>query len=131
MTATEKRYTIDEANALLPVVRSILLQLAVERRRYADAHAALHERLRGNGDPAHVNDVTRHEEGVAAIQAGMEALAEHMAQLGVVLRDLEMGLLDFPAERDGEPVWLCWRLSDASVAFWHTRSEGYTSRRPW
>ena len=131
MSSTEKRYTIDEANALLPMVRSVLLQLAVQRRHYAEAHAALHERLRGNGNPAHAHEVTRHEERVAEVQAGMEALAEHLAQLGVVVRDLEMGLLDFPAVRDGEPIWLCWRLSDPSVAYWHTRHEGYTSRKPW
>lgn len=131
MTPTEKRYTIDEANALLPAVRAILLQLAVERRRYAEAHTALHGLLRGNGDPAHADEVTRHEETVAGIQSGMEALAEHLAHLGVELRDLETGLLDFPGERGGEPVWLCWRLSDPAVVFWHTRSEGYTNRKPW
>ena len=131
MTATAKRYTIEEANDLLPVVRSILLQLAVERRRYAEAHAALHDLLRGNGDPAHSAEVARNEVAVAAVQAGMEALGAHLAELGVELRDLEMGLVDFPGERDGERVWLCWRLADPTVAFWHTTLEGFANRRPW
>jgi pyruvate kinase len=51
--------------------------------------------------------------------------------MGVELRDLEMGLVDFPGERDGAAVWLCWRLADPSVAFWHPTDEGYASRRPW
>ena len=49
----------------------------------------------------------------------------------IQLRDLEMGLVDFPAERDGQRVWLCWRLSDPRVAFWHPTDEGYATRRPW
>ena len=67
----------------------------------------------------------------AAVQAGMEALGAHLAELGVELRDLEMGLVDFPGERDGERVWLCWRLADPAVAFWHTTLEGFANRRPW
>jgi hypothetical protein len=131
MTASARHYTIEEANALLPSVRSILLQLAVERRRYAEAHAALHALLRGNGDPSHAAEVARNEEAVASVRAGMEALGEHLAALGVELRDLEIGLVDFPGQRDGEPVWLCWRLEDPTVAFWHTRREGFANRKPW
>lgn len=131
MTGMPRRYTIEEANAALPAVRAVILQLAVERRRYAEAHTSLHALLLGNGDPRHADDVARHEDAVAAVRAGMEALGEHLEQLGIELRDLEIGLLDFPAERDGQPVWLCWRLSDPTVAHWHTRSEGYASRRPW
>lgn len=131
MMATQKRYTIEEANALLPAVRSILLQLAVERHRYADAHRALHDTLRANGDPSHADEAARREAAVTEVQSGIEALGEHLRQLGIQLRDVEMGLVDFPGERDGEPVWLCWRLEDPAVAFWHTRHEGFANRRPW
>ena len=71
-----------EARALLPQVRSVLLQLAVERRR-----PALDRRP-------------------------CEALLDHLTSLGIVVRDLEAGLVDFPTIRDGEPAWLCWRLDD-------------------
>jgi hypothetical protein len=101
MAAPERFYSVDEARALLPQVRAILLQLAVERRR---------------AEPANRDDVL--------------ALLEHLTGLGVVLRDIEMGLVDFPTVRDGEPAWLCWRLSDPDLAYWHTTREGYTSRRP-
>jgi hypothetical protein len=87
--------------------------------------------LRGNGDPSHAAEVARNEKAVASVRAGMEALGEHLAALGVELRDLEMGLVDFPGQRDGELVWLCWRLEDPMVAFWHTRREGFANRKPW
>lgn len=101
---TQPSYSPDEARALLPQVRSTLLQLAIERQRDA-----------GQADDA---------------RAGMLALLQHLESLGIVVRDVEAGLVDFPTVRDGEPAWLCWRLSDPDLAFWHTTREGFASRRP-
>jgi hypothetical protein len=101
---TQPSYTPDEARTLLPQVRSTLVQLAIQRRR-------------GQGD---ADDA----------RAGMLALLEHLESLGIVVRDLEAGLVDFPTVRNGEPAWLCWRLSDPDLAFWHTTREGFASRRP-
>jgi hypothetical protein len=122
-------YGPEEARALLPQVRAVLLQLAVERRRAEEAHEALHRHLvgDGSGDPA---EEAQLEARTATLQAGMRALLEHLESLGVVLRDLETGLVDFPTLRDGEPAWLCWRLADPDLAFWHTTREGFASRRP-
>jgi len=58
-----------------------------------------------------------------------QALLEHLRSLGVVLRDLQDGLVDIPAERDGQRIWLCWRLDDPELAWWHTTREGFSSRR--
>ena len=101
MAHRERVYGVEEARALLPQVRAILLQLALERRRGDDARAA-----------------------------DMLALLEHLNGMGVVLRDIETGLVDFPTIRDGEPAWLCWCLADPDLAFWHTTREGFASRRP-
>ena len=97
---TQPAYTVEEARALVPLVRGVLLQLAFERRR---------------SDPS---------------PASVQALLEHLRSIGVVLRDLDTGLVDFPTIRDGEPAWLCWRLDDPDLAWWHTTREGYASRRP-
>jgi len=117
-------YTLEEANALLPQVRAVLLQMAVEQRRLDVAHEALHQQLAGNGEGS-----TETEMG--QIRDGIHALLTHLEKLGIQLRDPEVGLVDFPGERDGVPVWLCWRLADPSVAYWHGTDEGFASRRPW
>lgn len=96
----EPSYTVDQARDLLPVIRATLLQLAVERRRSDDGHEM------------HV------------------ALLQHLESLGVVVRDLEAGLVDIPTTRDGERAWLCWRLADAELGFWHSTREGFAARRP-
>lgn len=58
------------------------------------------------------------------------ALLDHLDGLGVVVRDLDAGLVDIPTVRDGERAWLCWRLADPDLGWWHTTREGFASRRP-
>jgi hypothetical protein len=131
MAAPRHSYTMEEANALMPQVRAVLLQLAVQQRRMDSVHAEMHRLLAGNGDPASAAEASRLERETADIGDGMRTLVTLLEELGVQLRDVEMGLVDFPGERDGHPVWLCWRLSDPIVAFWHGTDEGYATRRPW
>ena len=130
MADGDRIYTLEEARAVLPQVRAILLQLAVERSRTEQAHEALHHRLRGDGDAEAESDDALHAR-VEQLRAGMQALLTHLESMGILLRDVETGLVDFPAIRDGERVWLCWRLADPDVSFWHTTREGFASRRPW
>ena len=122
-------YTVDEARALLPLIRGSLLQLAVERRRADDAHDALHHRLRGagNGRP---EEQARLEATTAELRTRVRDLLDHLESLGVVVRDLDAGLVDIPTLRDGEPAWLCWRLSDQELGYWHTTREGFSTRQP-
>jgi hypothetical protein len=131
MPGPPQRYTIEQANALVPQVRAVIIQLAVEQRRLQEAHAGMHRMLAGNGDPASAEDANRLERESEEVAEGMRSLARVLDEMGVQLRDLEMGLVDFPGERDGQRVWLCWRLSDPEVAWWHGTDEGYASRKPW
>jgi hypothetical protein len=112
----------------VPAVRAILLQLAVERQAADAAHAALHGHLEsGSGAPP---SQRRLEAETAERRERVQVLLEHLEHLGIVVRDLSTGLVDFPTERDGEPAWLCWRLEDAELGWWHTPREGFASRRP-
>jgi hypothetical protein len=131
MGGERRSYTMDEANALMPQVRAVLLQLAVEQRRLDLAHEEMHRRMAENGNPQAADAASRSESLVTEISEGMRVLLEHLADLGIQVRDVEMGLVDFPADRDGVPVWLCWRLADPQVAYWHGTHEGYATRRPW
>ena len=131
MSPERRTYTIEEANDLIPQVRAVLLQLAVQQRRLDASHAEMHRQLDTNGDPASAAAAVRQETEVSEIREGMRTLMLHLGEMGIELRDLEMGLVDFPGERDGRPVWLCWRLADPRVAFWHGADEGYASRQPW
>ncbi|MGZ8564214.1 MAG: DUF2203 family protein [Candidatus Limnocylindria bacterium] len=126
---TDPVYTVSEAKALIPQVRAVLVQLALERRGADASHQALHRRL---GAGASVEDAQqgRLEADTAEFRARVRALLEHLESLGVVVRDLDSGLVDLPTIRDGEPAWLCWRLDDPDLGWWHSSREGYASRRP-
>lgn len=63
-------------------------------------------------------------------ESTVHALLDHLGSLGVVVRDLDGGLVDIPCVRDGERAWLCWRLEDPDLGWWHTTREGFASRRP-
>jgi len=60
----------------------------------------------------------------------LEGEVKKLEEMGCVLRDMSTGLVDFPAVRLGERVWLCWKLGEDHVGFWHTRHEGYAGRKP-
>ena len=129
MDDDDPTYTLDEARLLLPQIRGALLQLAIERRRADASHDELHRRLRheANGDPA---DQARLEATTDELRARVRDLLDHLESLGVVIRDLDAGLVDIPTVRDGEPAWLCWRLADPELGYWHTTREGFSTRRP-
>jgi hypothetical protein len=122
-------YTVDEARALLPQVRATLLQLAIERRRADASHDELHRRMRNDGD-GDARGRAQLEATTEELRARVRDLLDHLESLGVVIRDLEAGLVDIPTVRDGEPAWLCWRLADPELAYWHTTREGFSTRRP-
>ena len=134
MAEARRRYTLDEANALLPEVRAVLLQLAVQRSRLESAVTDMTAHGGDgttNGDAAHADALARSEAEMTRISGEMRALVEHLESMDVELRDLEEGLVDFPGERDGEPVWLCWRLAEPEVAHWHPIDQGFANRQPW
>lgn len=130
MSEERANYTLEQARAMLPEIRATLLQLAVQRRRHAEAHAALHQRLSENGDERASAEEHRQEGTLAEIREAIQSLVGYLEARGIELRDLEEGLVDIPTTRAGEPAWFCWRLSDPELAFWHTTQEGFASRKP-
>jgi len=122
-------YTVEQARALLPLIRGTLLQLAVERRRADDAHDALHHRLRHDGT-AGAAEQARLEAMADELRTRIRDLLDHLESLGMVVRDLDAGLVDIPTLRGDERAWLCWRLSDPALGFWHSTREGFSTRQP-
>ncbi len=122
---SERPYTVDEANRLLPVLAPVLEALRIELRTAADRdgigrvrRSAVH-----NGGGTTGSDLMR---AGRRAERHVDLLLRH----GVRLRDPERGLVDFPAVREGRPIFLCWRLGEPQVAFWHARDQGFDDRRP-
>jgi hypothetical protein len=124
--AFQRLFTVEEANALLPRLREILDDVAIHRDALRERAPHMEPILRaaiGNGG------------GKAGSEYGVEAYnlylaIERIRSLGVVLKDLDMGLLDFPHEREGRVVFLCWHLPEERVEYWHDLDAGYAGRQP-
>jgi hypothetical protein len=121
----ERHYTLDEANAALPAVEALLNRLRAAREQLSDTDAreALSEAgpTNGGGEPGRVVS-----EAFLALRDGLVELRERE----VVLRDLERGLVDFPAMRDGQEIYLCWEEGEEEIAFWHEPDTGFAGRKP-
>ncbi|MGH9533563.1 MAG: DUF2203 domain-containing protein [Terriglobales bacterium] len=129
-----KTFTLSEAQALLPVLRS-LLTAAVEAHKKAEQLDTEMQRtitrilLLGGVQLDPLAMAARRSERDTTLQRLKDALSE-MDAAGVQIKDLERGLLDFPCRMDGRVVLLCWQLGEETIAYWHGADEGYVNRKP-
>ena len=119
-------FTVEEANALLPKLKELLDGVAVHRDAMREKVPHLEPILRAAG--ANGGGRVGSEYGVEAYN--LYLAIERINELGVLLKDLDTGLLDFPHEREGRVVFLCWHPPEENVAFWHEIEAGYRGRQP-
>jgi len=119
----KKHYTRDEARALLPQIRQWLKQLSALRRKLNDCDHRL-ARLMAGGTDVGGETVNRRVRVVADVNA---TLAEFQ-QREIQIKELERGLIDFPAILNGKEVFLCWEQDEDDIEFWHDLHSGYAGR---
>jgi hypothetical protein len=130
----DRTFTLDEAQTLLPVLESLLRSAIGGKKIMEEVEAemqALNHRIFLNGG-THVDVVAvarRKAERAKAEQRAKDALAE-IDSIGVQVKDLDIGLLDFPCEVEGSIVLLCWRMGEHSITHWHSTEEGFAGRKP-
>jgi hypothetical protein len=136
VTMSEMRFfTPEEANRELAVLRPLAERLVEERRSLASLVAELEQErsvVAGNGGSLEPGRLTGLQEAASEAAAGLTRLVEEIDALGVQVKDLDRGLMDFPARHpgSGEPVLLCWELGEAEVSYWHGLEEGFAGRKP-
>ena len=129
-----KTFTLGEAQTLLPVLDSLLRRAQLAGARAGELESQmqqLSQRIFLSGG-MHVNVAAaarRRAEREKALQETRDTLAE-IDEIGVQVKDLEQGLLDFPCVMDGKTVLLCWKLGEKEIGFWHSPEDGYLERKP-
>jgi hypothetical protein len=124
--AFQRYFTVAEANALIPELQKQILRLQamLERLReeYGEKAQQVFQLTQRNGFPPRWEP--------SSIADAVHKAVEELHQLGVILRDVEHGIVDFPHLRDGREVFLCWKLGEERVRYWHELDAGFDARKP-
>ena len=131
---SDRTFTLDAAQSLLPVLES-LLRTAISAKKIleeaeAEQQALAHRIFLNGGTFVDVVPLARRKaERIRAEQRAKDALAE-IDSIGVQVKDIDIGLLDFPCEVEGQIVLLCWKMGEKSITHWHGTEEGFAGRKP-
>jgi hypothetical protein len=128
-----RHFTPEEANAALAQIRPLVEQMIELRRSHVEAlerQEELDGHIRGNGGgipPAELADTAAE---VERLERELAHAVDALVDLGVQVKDVDEGLVDFPSLRHGETVLLCWKAGEDDVGYWHTVEDGFAGRRP-
>ncbi|HZT45961.1 MAG TPA: DUF2203 domain-containing protein [Gaiellaceae bacterium] len=129
----ERVFTPEEANAALPELRPLVEAMVAAKRALDEAQELRDEvgrRIAGNGGGIPPAELAAMDSTVETAAAELASAIGKVQATGVLVKDLDAGLVDFPAKRDGEDVLLCWQLGEDEVAFWHGLEDGFAGRQP-
>ena len=126
-------FTLEEANAALAELRPLAEEMVARRRELVEAQgrrAALGAQVGANGGDLTPSDFAEADEELEQAAAALAQSVEGIQAAGVLVKDLDLGLLDFPALEDGEEILLCWHVGEDEIRFWHGTDEGFQGRKP-
>lgn len=121
----KRHFTVAEANALIPELQKLMLKLQAQLMRAREEY----------GEEAHkvftlsLSNGHKETSEPSSLLEQIHKTVDELHNYGVVLKDLEMGLVDFPHMREGQEVFLCWRLGEESISYYHELDKGFSDRR--
>jgi hypothetical protein len=134
MAADERRFTLEEAESLLDgTVRELAEQMVELRGRWRPLQQAWQRvvmKVGSNGGGMSTRDTESLREQLEEITAELNGLIGEITGLGVQIKDVDRGLLDFPSTVEGEEALLCWHVGEPRIAYWHSPEDGFAGRRP-
>ncbi len=126
-------FTVEEANALIPRLTQLLQrlrQLQDEGEELQARLAEVEDRIAGNGHDIQEAELSAVHRRVREVMESAGAIVREIHGHGCELKDVDMGLVDFPSMRDGRRVYLCWRLGEPRLMYWHELDAGFAGRQP-
>ncbi len=121
------QFTLDEANALVPWLEETFQRLELVRQEYITLQERLSELAKNTGSADETSQLAASAELLARqIEEGVEEILDR----GIIVRDVATGLVDFPSQREGREVYLCWIGGEERIDFWHETNRGFAHREP-
>lgn len=127
-----EHFTPEKANSLLPRLRQWLTRMQADKQRLERVQEKLVElgiKAAGDGRLAE-QELNAAEQEAERLSREIDKLLEQIHALGCKVKDVDRGLIDFPARREGQRIYLCWQLGEEKVAFWHDVQSGFAGRQP-
>jgi len=122
-------YALDAANARLDELRPLLERLRQDRDAVAEAQRDLTRFRESNGSEDHAMELQDRQARIRELVKRMQQTVARIDSWGITLRDITTGLIDFPALAAGRPIWLCWRVGEDDIGWWHEINDGFGGRR--
>ena len=128
----ERLFTLEEANELVPWLEErfdAMSPLRAELVQRQETLLSLLRRRRSNGHSSSEEEIAETEGQVTRLTRRLQDAVKEITDLGIQVRDIGRGLVDFPSNRQGEVVYLCWQRGEARIDWWHPTDTGFSSRR--
>ena len=129
----ERRYTLAEANATLPWLEEVMARMVPLREQLASQQNELFSLLQnrsGNGAASHDQEIEESQKTQDDLARLLRQDLQEITDREIIVRDIVRGLVDFPSEREGQTIFLCWLRGEPQIDFWHGTNEGIGSRKP-
>jgi hypothetical protein len=124
-----KQFTVEQANATLPLVRKIVEDIVTQYRLWNEKLNEI-DLVAAAGRASDADTAERLAGEAQSLARDIESFRRELAELGIQIKDPGIGLIDFPSTMGNRSVFLCWRLGEPEVAFWHEINAGYAGRQP-
>jgi hypothetical protein len=125
-----KLFSVAEANALVPRLALLIERLQRGARLLNDEMSAEATASAAAPGTLTTEELLRQRPAARVLVEELDATVHEIQESGAELKDVGLGLIDFPAERDGEQIYLCWQYGEPAVGFWHRLDTGFTGREP-
>ena len=129
----ERLFTFEEANGLVPWLEERFAAMQPLRAELVDRQEnllSLLRRRRSNGHSSTEEEISAAEQEVTRLTRSLQDAVAEITQRGIQVRDIGRGLVDFPSDRNGETVYLCWQRGEPSIDWWHPTNTGFAGRQP-
>lgn len=126
----KKTFLLDEANAIVPRFQLLMEKLQRGALRLNGEIEVLAREVGVEPAALTPDDLLRNRPAARVLIEELDAIVQEIEDSGAHLKDVQLGLVDFPSEREGEIVFLCWQFGEPEVAFWHRMEDGFSGRQP-
>ncbi len=121
------QFTLDEANALIPWLAEKFQNLNLVRQEYVSIQERMNDPRINSGNEIEVSELKSTSDQLARqLEEGVEEILDQ----GIIVRDMSLGLVDFPSLRDNRDIYLCWIGGEMRVDYWHEINQGFSHRQP-